>query len=102
MYVVSGFSRTVTVRLKNTTHNRKFLATSIQQLLALDVGKQRREDSEQREKRAQTIDVFDAVSIGQGAEHGGAEPAHAEREAKEDARDQPDAAGHQLLRVDDD
>ena len=48
------------------------------------------------------VDALDADAIGQLAERGGADAAHAEREAEEHAGDQADASRHELLRVDDD
>ena len=48
------------------------------------------------------VDVVDAVRVGEHAEHRGADAAHAEGEAEEDAGDHADPARQQLLRVDHD
>ena len=48
------------------------------------------------------VDELDAVRVGELAQHRGADAAHAEGEAEEQAGDHADPARHQLLRVDHD
>ena len=55
-----------------------------------------------RQERADAVDQIDAGQVGEFAKGCCSEPAHAEREAEEQAGDHPDPARHQLLRVDQD
>jgi hypothetical protein len=60
------------------------------------------ERPEQRQVRAQPVDGLDPDVIRDDAQHRGADPAQAEGEAEEEARDEADAPGDELLRVDED
>src|SRR5437773_2217741 len=55
-----------------------------------------------RQVRADAIDEKDVRAIGERTERGCGDAADAERHAKKEARNHPDATGHQLLRIDDD
>src|SRR5690606_23752461 len=57
--------------------------------------------ADQRQERADLIDIVDAPGIGHDAQYRRRDSAHAEGEAEEDAGYHADAAGHQLLRKDD-
>src|SRR6204780_5428880 len=60
------------------------------------------EEAERRQVGAKVVDKINALDVGDLAEHRRADAADAEGEAKEQARNQADLAGHQLLREHDD
>src|SRR6202049_208142 len=62
-----------------------------------DIGEKRGHHSEQRQIRANAIDEFDSMPVGESAEHGRADAADPEGESEEQAGDGADLAGHQLL-----
>ena len=68
----------------------------------LQIWQEVREQAHQRQECADLVNRFDAVMVGHPTEHGRADAGHAEGEAEKHAGDQADAAGKQLLRVDDD
>src|SRR5215475_13916142 len=69
---------------------------------AADVRQKARQQANQRQICADAVDELDARRVGQPSEDSGTQPTHAEREPEEQTRDQSNAAGHQLLCVDDD
>src|ERR1022692_1298691 len=63
----------------------------------------RKKDCQQTDRRKEstdTVNEVDAGAVGQRAEHGRADAAHAESQSKEQARDRAHFAGDQILRVD--
>ena len=66
------------------------------------VWQERREQANGRQECAQPADRFNADRVRRVARRRGAKATHPEREAEQDAGDEPDAARHQFLRVDDD
>src|SRR5262249_29897611 len=61
-----------------------------------------REQPDRRHEGADLIDKADARPVGELAEDGGADSADPKGEAEKEAGDHADAAGQQLLRIDDD
>src|SRR5471030_1702590 len=68
----------------------------------VEVGEERREDADDGEERADLIYEAEAGSIGERAQEGRADAAHAEREAEEETGDGSYSAGHQFLGIDQD
>ena len=63
-----------------------------------EVWQQRGEQADERQIRADLEDEGDAVLIGDGTEHGGADPAEAESEPEEKAGHRADFAGNERKR----
>jgi len=68
----------------------------------IEIRQKRRQQPDERQVGAQPVDELDAGRVGEPAERGRSEAAHAEREAEEDAANRPDPAGDELLRVHED
>ena len=68
----------------------------------LEVGEEPGEEADGGQVGAELVDVDDAGGVGYFAEDGGTDASHAEGEAEEEAGDHADAAGDELLRVDED
>ena len=66
------------------------------------VWQQRGEEADQREIGTDLEDELDALAIGHGAEHGGADAAESEGKAEEEAGHCAHFAGDELLRVNED
>ena len=64
-----------------------------------DVRQKYRKQANGREESANAVDEVDAREIGQLAQHGRADPAHAERESEKQARDGSHLARQQILRI---
>src|SRR5262249_33147279 len=61
--------------------------------VTVQVRQERGQQTDRRQESADLVDVLDAARVGQLAEQRGAEAAHAEREAEEQAGDHADLAG---------
>jgi hypothetical protein len=62
--------------------------------VVVDAGEEDGEEAEGGEPGDDFVDVDDAPGIGEMAQHGGADAAHAEGEAEEQAGDHADASGN--------
>ncbi len=71
-------------------------------MFLLGVGEKSGEQTDGGKVGADVVDVDDAGHVGEFAEDGCADAAHAEGESEEESGDHADSAGNQLLRVDED